>query len=696
MPIHPTLTHPIPTHPIHTRGRRLTGRIAATFVAVMALMMTAFLSPARAATSSATIPVGFTSSANLGSVTASTTSGDFSGSITLSADTSWSETGALGVTWNPDNVRQGRALDPGYRFDPASGLLTMTYSANLHGTAQVLGNPVDVSFTVSVPMTGVCMPDAGGHYATCSIESGELTVLEPAPSVVGALGPLLPKVTLKLVSQVQISDLQTSQANRSATSGGAMVAPNAVLQPSESVRTDDLTVGCRVGAGDILNYAVSDFSAQRTLSFATGVQLNVDVSSPVPIPLVPYPDFPYINVFSQTVPLDSRAGTVNLNNGGGSVDMGALQANNIAPVVSTASSYMGVEGSPVAMTASATGPCAAGGSYVWRFSDGSTEYGPSPHKTFTDNGAYTGSVTFTDVTGLSDTTSFSVTVSNAVPALTVTPDNATLAWGRPLSLKAQAIDPGTADQSSLTYAWTFDDGTAISDGGATETHQWAAPGTYQVGLTVCDKDGGCTTSTVPVTVTARTTTTSYTGDNAAAHSATATLSASVTDEFGMPVQGAAVAFTLGVATAEQASTGASGGASRTQVVGLVAGSYDVSASYAGSALYVGDDSATESFQVSVMGSTLTYTGAVTGKPNKVAPVSVRLVDALGRPLASQTVTIAIGTQSTTVTTNSQGVGTGSIKLTQKPGSYPVQASWAGVTDRYAADDVAGVFKLNTK
>lgn len=69
---------------------------------------------------------------------------------------------------------------------------------------------------------------------------------------------------------------------------------------------------------------------------------------------------------------------------------------------------------------------------------------------------------------------------------------------------------------------------------------------------------------------------------------------------------------------------------------------------------------------------------------------------IGRPLAGQTVTFTVGAQSTSAVTNAQGVATGSIKLKQKPGTYPVLASWAGSDGRYAADEWTGAFKLNTR
>jgi hypothetical protein len=214
---------------------------------------------------------------------------------------------------------------------------------------------------------------------------------------------------------------------------------------------------------------------------------------------------------------------------------------------------------------------------------------------------------------------------------------------------------------------------------------------------VCTNDNLCTTGHTAVTVRKRTTTLAYTGSNAGTYSAQTTLSGSLVDEFGKPVNGANLTFSLNSAAAGTAATGASGVASLTVPVGLPAGSYPVSASFAGDALYGPSDSAVGSYSVSAMATSLTYTGAVSGKPNGTVPLSVTLTDALGRPLAGQTVVFQLGAQTTgPVTTNASGVAATSLKLTQKPGSYPLTVSFAGVAGQYNASNAATVFKLNSK
>jgi len=127
-----------------------------------------------------------------------------------------------------------------------------------------------------------------------------------------------------------------------------------------------------------------------------------------------------------------------------------------------------------------------------------------------------------------------------------------------------------------------------------------------------------------------------------------------------------------------------------------AGAHTVSASYAGSSLYDGDTSASAPFAVSSMASSITYTGGLKGAPNKATAVSATVVDALGRPLGGYTVTFVIGSQSKTAVTNASGVAATTITLTQKPGFYPLTASWAGDPGKYLGASTSAQFSLNKK
>ena len=120
----------------------------------------------------------------------------------------------------------------------------------------------------------------------------------------------------------------------------------------------------------------------------------------------------------------------------------------------------------------------------WDFSDGGVAFGQQPFHTFEDNGIFSGLLTATDPTGLSNSVAFSVSVANQDPVANAGPD--TIAdWGRLVQFNGQATDPGEDDQPFLEYSWDFGDGTLPtnpSTGGASALHAYAAPGDYTATL----------------------------------------------------------------------------------------------------------------------------------------------------------------------------------------------------------------------
>jgi PKD repeat protein len=188
----------------------------------------------------------------------------------------------------------------------------------------------------------------------------------------------------------------------------------------------------------------------------------------------------------------------------------------------------------------------------------------------------------TDVTGLSAVQDFTVNVADTLPVPNAGP-NTSGAWGVPIAFDGQAVDPGSSDQSTLSYVWDWGDGTP-GTGGANATHTYATPGVYTATLTVCDEDPTCAQSQTQVTVNQRSTTTAYTGPLSALPSKNVTLTASVVDQFGQPVVGRTVTFQLGTQSIS-ATTNGSGVATATIKLTQKQSVVNVSASFSGDSMY---------------------------------------------------------------------------------------------------------------
>ncbi|WP_442484114.1 PKD domain-containing protein [Aeoliella sp. SH292] len=142
--------------------------------------------------------------------------------------------------------------------------------------------------------------------------------------------------------------------------------------------------------------------------------------------------------------------------------------------------------------------------------------------TFADDGVYTVTVTVTDDDGGVASQSFTVTIGNVAPTLTVSP-NQTVNEGSLLTLIniGQISDPGYSNidppsSETFTYSINWGDGTAVDTGNATidqlgseglptlasfdGAHTFADDGVYTVTVTVTDDDGGTATQTFQVSV----------------------------------------------------------------------------------------------------------------------------------------------------------------------------------------------------
>jgi hypothetical protein len=180
----------------------------------------------------------------------------------------------------------------------------------------------------------------------------------------------------------------------------------------------------------------------------------------------------------------------------------------------------------------------------------------------------------------------------------------------------------------------------------------------------------------------RATALAYTGDTAADFHDPATLTAVLTDTSvtpAVPVIGVPVTFTLGAQSCS-APTNINGQASCSMTLNQIPGNYTVTASFAGSGLFLAS-SASAAFTITREETTLTYTGDTLIANGGTAHLSGVLLEDGSVPIAGRTVTFALGTitpQDCSGTTDATGTAQCTITPVVQPvGPGTVAANFAG-------------------
>ncbi len=145
-------------------------------------------------------------------------------------------------------------------------------------------------------------------------------------------------------------------------------------------------------------------------------------------------------------------------------------------------------------------------SYAWDFGDGATGSGPTPWHLYREDGAYTVTLTVTDMSGESDSTSQTLSVANLPPEVEV--DDASAQAGTPMTINYRSADAGYSDRLSLGYdlVWTYPGiapmhFTQAANGGQSLTVTLTTAGAYTLTMTVTDPQGASSSDTATLTVT---------------------------------------------------------------------------------------------------------------------------------------------------------------------------------------------------
>ena len=189
--------------------------------------------------------------------------------------------------------------------------------------------------------------------------------------------------------------------------------------------------------------------------------------------------------------------------------MGAPNTN-ADPVASVGGSYVGEEGSAVALALSGTDSDGDALTFSWDLGDGTTGSGAAPpaNHVYADNGTYGIMLAVDDGRGGADTARTTATISNVAPSLAAfsipaTPMGLT-PGGITVPVSSSFTDPGTVD----THTASLDCGSGVTAQSevvgemASSACSFSSAGVYSIRLTVRDKDGGSDTklSSAPIVV----------------------------------------------------------------------------------------------------------------------------------------------------------------------------------------------------
>lgn len=205
------------------------------------------------------------------------------------------------------------------------------------------------------------------------------------------------------------------------------------------------------------------------------------------------PQHTYVDNGTYTVTL-----TITDKDGGVGGDTLVVTINNVAPAVDAGPNAASAEGSSLNFNGAFTDPGVLDTHTIqWTFGDGTSSTGTlTPAHTYTDNGAYTVTLTVTDKDGGVGIDTLIVTVSNVAPVVNAGPDRAAVKDAI-VNFNGSFVDPGILD--THTIQWQFGDGT-VANATLAPTHVYTRSGVFTVTLTVTDDDGGIGNDTLHVTV----------------------------------------------------------------------------------------------------------------------------------------------------------------------------------------------------
>jgi len=176
------------------------------------------------------------------------------------------------------------------------------------------------------------------------------------------------------------------------------------------------------------------------------------------------------------------------------------------PTANAGGPYSGAIGTLINFNGSASSdPLGQALSYSWSFGDGGTATGIAPTHTYSGPGSFTVTLTVTNTSGVSATATTKANIAYPSPTIKINGPYR----GKPtlaIAFTSMVTEPY---DNSFSYQWSFGDGSSATV--ANPTHAYAAAGTYSVSLTAIGQYGETATATSSATITAQTSTGSFSG-----------------------------------------------------------------------------------------------------------------------------------------------------------------------------------------
>ena len=303
---------------------------------------------------------------------------------------------------------------------------------------------------------------------------------------------------------------------------------------------------------------------------------------------------------------------------------------------------------------------------VW--SDNSNSTGDNPNGANSALDMYTAKITVATV------------VVNSPPVLTV-PGAQTVDFNDPLTFGVSATDANAGDTlafsaSGLPAGLTLTDNlnrTATVTGTVSAT-----PAVYTATISVNDGNNPAVTATVQITVTKEQTAIAQSGAFTQDYNDPYTASATLTDpDGGAPIAAKSITFTLGVGDTCTATTSVAGVASCSITPTQAAGTLALVAAFTGDANYL-SSSNSRSFVITKEETTAQYTGPLVIANGLPVILKGKLLEDGVTAILGRTLTLSVGSQTCTGTTNGTGDASCSIPTVSVPfGPVTVKADFAG-------------------